>query len=151
MPYLYQPHLATLQFGSFFQACRLRGVAFDVRAKMGTAFVLMDSLASGTLGLLCVGAGQPPASGAASAAAASGSGAAALPASALHAMQLLVETLSFLHEQVSSLRLGPHLFDDQSNLAALLAAFRGLVKAQREANQMLLLEQHAALADTTKG
>lgn len=150
VPYLYQPHLATLQFGSFFQACRLRGVAFDVRARMGTAFVLMDSLASGTLGLLCVGTGEAPGAGGASASAsASASGAVSLSSSPLHAMQLLVETLSFLHEQVSSLRLGPHLFDDQSNLAALLAAFRGLVKAQREANQWLLLEQHAALADAT--
>jgi hypothetical protein len=141
VPYLYQPHLATLQFGSFFQLCRLRHIAFDVRATTGTAFVLMDSLASGSMGILSVGMARPDMAAANGVPAATAAAAlAAVPPSPLHSMQQLVEALSFLHEQVSSLRLGAHLYDSEANLVPLLHAFKGLIKAQREANHMMLLE-----------
>jgi len=139
VPYLYQPHLATLQFGSFFQLCRQRHIAFDVRARQGTAFVLMDSLASGSMGILSVGRAHPP-NQVAPGTAAAGAVAQWVPPSPLHSMQQLVEALSFLHEQVAALRLGAHLYDAEANLLPLLHAFKGLVKAQREANQMILLE-----------
>lgn len=45
--FLYHPGLAALQYGAFFNMCRLQGVSFDLRLRRGTAFVLMDSLASG--------------------------------------------------------------------------------------------------------
>lgn len=143
VPYLYQPHLATVQFGSFFNLCRLKGVSFDVRARLGTVFMMMDSLASGTIGLLCVGLAAPPVTPTSAPVPAS------LPPSPLHAMQLLVDALAFLNEQVSNLRFGTHLYDAESNLLPLLAAYKGLVKAQREANQMMRLEQNAQLADLT--
>lgn len=52
IPYLYHPNLATIQYQTFFNTCRLQGVAFDLRQRTGTAFLLMDSLVSGCLGIL---------------------------------------------------------------------------------------------------
>ena len=56
-----------------------------------------------------------------------------------------MEALAFLSDQVSSVRFGPHLFDAESNLAPTLLAFRALLKAQREANHLLIMERQAAL------
>jgi hypothetical protein len=143
VPYIYQPHLATVQFAAFFSLCRLRGVSFDVRARVGTVFSLMDSLAAGSLGIMSIGLAAPPpnSSAAIGGAAASAAALASLPPSPLHSMSLLVDALAFLQEQASSLRFGAHLYDSESNLALVLNAYKGLLRAQKEANQMMLLEQ----------
>ena len=46
--YVYHPNLSSLQYASFFNLCRLQGVSFDLHERVGTAFVLVDSLAGGT-------------------------------------------------------------------------------------------------------
>mmetsp|Transcript_30 Transcript_30/g.78 ORF Transcript_30/g.78 Transcript_30/m.78 type:complete len:1089 (+) Transcript_30:71-3337(+) len=56
--YLYHSNLASVQYNVFFNLCRLKGVHFDLQERVGTAFVLVDSFAAGTLGLLTV-AKQP--------------------------------------------------------------------------------------------
>ncbi len=56
-------------------------------------------------------------------------------------MQTMCEALSFLSEQVSSLRLGAHLYDAEANLQPLSSAFNSIAKAQREANHMILIQQ----------
>ncbi len=58
---IYHPNLGSMQYGAFFNLCRLHGVAFDLQERHGTAFMLSDSLAGGTIGLLGVGTTQPKA------------------------------------------------------------------------------------------
>lgn len=105
--YVYQPTLATLPFGSFFDLCRLRGVSFDLRARHGTAFMMMDSLASGTLGVLTCGV------------------------TPVHALRSLGDALQFLEEQSTQLRVGPvHVYDSESNLKECSNAVKALIKAK---------------------
>lgn len=105
--YIYQPNLATVQFGSFFNLCRLKGVSFDLRSKQGTAFLMMDSLASGTLGLLCVGAEK------------------------VESLSSMLHGLTFLQEQVGLLRLSEHVYADESNLLEVIDATRALLRAKK--------------------
>ncbi|MCP5978307.1 hypothetical protein NL364_27865, partial [Klebsiella pneumoniae] len=90
---------------------------------------MMDSLASGSLGLMAIGNATPPAN-------ASSVPIAGLAPSPLHSMQLLVDALAFLNEQASTLRFGAHLYDAESNLSQMLIAFKGLVKALQQSHQM---------------
>jgi hypothetical protein len=53
--YIYHPNLQTLQYSAFFNLCRLHGVAFDLQERLGTAFMLVDSLVGGVLGMMSVG------------------------------------------------------------------------------------------------
>jgi hypothetical protein len=109
--YIYQPQLSTLPFGSFFHLCRLRSIFFDLRARTGTAFMLMDSLASATLGLLCV-------------------------ATTSHASaRSLTDALTFLEEQAqSTMRIGPvHVYDSESNLKACMIASKAILRAKTNA------------------
>eukprot|EP00741_Cyanophora_paradoxa_P021428 tig00021352_g20686.t1 len=55
LDYVAHPNLATMQYGVFFNLCRLKGVCFDLHARAGTCFSLLDSFAGGALGLLCSG------------------------------------------------------------------------------------------------
>ena len=52
---LYHPNLGAMQYGSFFNLCRLHGISFDLQQKTGTAFMLTNTLASGIIGLIGVG------------------------------------------------------------------------------------------------
>ncbi len=52
---LYHPNLGSMQYGSFFNLCRLHGVSFDLQQRTGTAFMLTDSLTAGIVGLIGVG------------------------------------------------------------------------------------------------
>lgn len=54
----YHPDLVRAHHGPFFELCRLKGISFDVQAKLGTLFNLPDSFGSGMLGVLSVGSGQ---------------------------------------------------------------------------------------------
>lgn len=47
--FVFHPNLATLQYASFFNLCRLQGISFDLHERVGTAFVLVDSMAAGTM------------------------------------------------------------------------------------------------------
>ena len=55
---LYHPNLGAMQYGAFFNLCRLHGVSFDLQQRTGTAFMLSDSLAAGIVGLIGVGSGE---------------------------------------------------------------------------------------------
>ncbi|KAK3248759.1 hypothetical protein CYMTET_41786 [Cymbomonas tetramitiformis] len=48
-------NLASIQYAAFFNRCRLDGVCFDMQERVGTAFSLVDSFASGVMGVICVG------------------------------------------------------------------------------------------------
>lgn len=109
--YIYQPNLATVQFGSFFNSCRLQGVSFDLRAKSGTAFMMMDSLASGTLGLLCVGQ------------------------TVSESLKQLVAGLGFLQEQVGLLKLSDHVYADESNLVDVLNVAKAMFKVTKASEE----------------
>mmetsp|Transcript_22620 Transcript_22620/g.44816 ORF Transcript_22620/g.44816 Transcript_22620/m.44816 type:complete len:1178 (+) Transcript_22620:87-3620(+) len=124
--YLYQPNLATVQFGSFFNMCRLKGVSFDLRSKKGTAFVMMDSLASGTLGLLCVAAPNSPLQARGTALGSAGGRGSGV----VEALKAIVNALSFLNEQVGLLRLSNHVYADESNLQASINCTKAVLKAK---------------------
>ena len=51
---LAHPGMKPLQYASFFKKCRLEGVFFDMEAKVGTAFNLLDSFTSGVMGVVSV-------------------------------------------------------------------------------------------------
>lgn len=53
--YLYHPGLRTIQYGSFFNLCRVQGISYDLENRVGTAFTLVDTLAGGVLGFVCAG------------------------------------------------------------------------------------------------
>lgn len=38
----------------FFKMCRMRGIAFDVKNKVGTLFLLVDKIVSGAVSVLCI-------------------------------------------------------------------------------------------------
>jgi len=39
----------------FFKLCRMRGIAFDAKHRIGTIFLLLDSVVGGALSILCIG------------------------------------------------------------------------------------------------
>jgi hypothetical protein len=51
---MHHPNLVSMDYPAFFNVCRLHGVAFDLETAKGVAFKLYDSLASGTIGAICV-------------------------------------------------------------------------------------------------
>jgi len=53
--YIRHPNLATIQYSNFFNLCRMKGISFDLQQKRGTAFNLVDSFATGALGIMGVG------------------------------------------------------------------------------------------------
>jgi hypothetical protein len=64
--YLFHPNISSVQYNVFFNLCRLKGIQFDLQDKVlpfpppspppqiGTAFLLLDSFASGMVGVLSV-------------------------------------------------------------------------------------------------
>lgn len=42
----------------FFKMCRMRGITFDMSTKMGTLFVLVDSIVGGCLSIVCIGSSR---------------------------------------------------------------------------------------------
>lgn len=51
-PIINHSGLAELQMRTFFHLCRLANISFDISRRIGSVFVLMDTLQSSTLGLL---------------------------------------------------------------------------------------------------
>lgn len=54
MDFLANPKLSEMQHTAFFNLCRLRGISFDLKLMVGTAYKLVDSFVSGGVGILCV-------------------------------------------------------------------------------------------------
>ena len=52
---LYNPSLASVQYGSFFKLCRMQAVSFDLETMTGLMFLLFDSLSAGVLGMVAMG------------------------------------------------------------------------------------------------
>ncbi|GMH84334.1 hypothetical protein TrVE_jg5934 [Triparma verrucosa] len=52
---MYNPSLSSVQYGSFFKLCRMQAVSFDLETLSGLMFLLFDSLAAGSLGMIAVG------------------------------------------------------------------------------------------------
>lgn len=102
--YVYQPNLATIQFGSFFNLCRMKGISFDLGSKTGTVFIMLDSLASGTIGIMSI-------------------------ADTHHSgLRTLNMGLSFLQEQAGNLRLSDHVYAGESNLVNVTNAVRAKIR-----------------------
>jgi hypothetical protein len=55
IPFLYHPGLASIQYKTFFHMCRIEGISFDLEARVGTTFLLCDSLQSGVLSIISMG------------------------------------------------------------------------------------------------
>ena len=53
-PFLYHPGLSNIQYKTFFHMCRIENISFDLERKIGSSFVLLDSLQTGVVGLLAV-------------------------------------------------------------------------------------------------
>lgn len=55
IPEIHHSPLEQIQYKTFFHLCRVEGISYDLEKKVGTAFVLIDSLQSGIIGLIGVG------------------------------------------------------------------------------------------------
>ena len=53
-PFLHHPGLSNIQYKTFFHMCRIENISFDLERKIGSSFVLLDSLQTGVVGLLAV-------------------------------------------------------------------------------------------------
>lgn len=53
-PFLHHPGLSNIQYKTFFHMCRIDNISFDLERKIGSSFMLLDSLQSGVVGLLAV-------------------------------------------------------------------------------------------------
>jgi len=105
---LYHPNLGAMQYGAFFNLCRLHGVSFDLQQRTGTAFMLTDSLAAGIVGLIGVGSGED------------GSQA---------AMKTVSKALRFIESQVGSMRSQGEFDSEKSNFPEISATVKALVQA----------------------
>lgn len=54
-PYIHHTGLEQLQFKSFFHLCRVDSISFDLEKRIGSTFLLLDSLQCGLVGVLTVG------------------------------------------------------------------------------------------------
>jgi hypothetical protein len=111
--HVYQPNLSTLQFGAFFNLCRLKGISFDLRARKGTVFMMMDSLAGGMIGMLAIGL-EPAV-----------------------AVQAVAVALTFCEEQANLLRVGQNVFDSESNHRGLIMTFRALMRTHARHEELI--------------
>jgi hypothetical protein len=53
-PIIVQNGIKNLDFKTFFQFCRLQGISFDINTHSGSIFILLDSLQSSCLSLICI-------------------------------------------------------------------------------------------------
>jgi IQ domain-containing protein H len=92
---LYHPNLGAMQYGSFFNLCRLHGVSFDLQQRTGTAFMLTDSLTAGIIGLIGVGKESED------------------------AYKMVHKSLRFIESQVGSLRQPTEFDSEKSNFSEI--------------------------------
>jgi IQ domain-containing protein H len=102
---LYHPNLGAMQYGAFFNLCRLHGVSFDLQQRSGTAFMLSDSLAAGILGLIGVGASSEA------------------------AFKTVAKAMKFIESQVGTLRAQGEFDTEKSNFSDVSAAIKARVAA----------------------
>ena len=105
---LYHPNLGAMQYGAFFNLCRLHGVSFDLQQRTGTAFMLSDSLAAGIVGLIGVGSGED---------------------GSKTAMKTIHKALRFIESQVGSMRLQGEFDSEKSNFPEISATIKALVQS----------------------
>jgi hypothetical protein len=101
---LFHPNLSSLQYNAFFSLCRLKGISFDLKERLGAAFLLSDSLAGGLIGLMGVGG---------------------TPAQALKTLQ---NTLTFIESQVGSFSQQDEFEDEKSNFTDVTYAVKSALK-----------------------
>lgn len=58
VPQLHYDGLTTMKFSSYFKLCRLHGLSFNVHTGIGVLIILIDSLASGILGIIVEGSNR---------------------------------------------------------------------------------------------
>jgi len=104
-PYICHAGLGALQYGPFFGRCRSHGISFDLKRRVGTAFLLMDSLASGVLGTLCVG--HTP----------------------IAALQNCARTLRFIESEVGARPPEDQFAEERSNFADIHQTVRAMLRA----------------------
>ena len=104
---LYHPNLGAMQYGAFFNLCRLHGVSFDLQQKTGTAFMLTDSLAAGIVGLIGVGSGEE---------------------GSTSAMKTMSKALRFIESQVGSMRTQGEFDSEKSNFPEISATVKSLLQ-----------------------
>lgn len=105
LDYMYHPNLSSLQYAAFFNMCRLQGISFDLQDRVGTAFVLVDALAGGVMGVLCAGRNSRDSASA------------------------LTRTLEFISSQVGARAPRSEFEEEESNFADILAMMRREGKA----------------------
>lgn len=88
LPYVYHPGLSAVQYKSFFYLCRMLNIAFDLEEKVGSTFLLPDSMQSGVIGLMSMGK------------------------SLLQAAELINTAIDFVSEQAGPLPVRLQLIDD---------------------------------------
>ncbi|KAL4463088.1 hypothetical protein ABPG74_007089 [Tetrahymena malaccensis] len=57
-PYVQHSGLEQLQYKTFFHLCRIESVSFDLEKRMGSTFILLDSLQSSLVGIMAVAENQ---------------------------------------------------------------------------------------------
>ena len=55
IPLIIHPGLSSIKFKTFFQMCRLDGIAYDLEIKTGTIFLLFQDIGEGVIGIMTVG------------------------------------------------------------------------------------------------
>lgn len=111
--YVHESALASFHHQAFFNLCRLQGVSFDLRTLEGTAFMLMDSLASGCLGLLCCADSH------------------------LASLKLLAKAIMFISEHFDGGKIDSDRASHDSNLAELSITVRSILKAQQQQQKQI--------------
>ncbi|CAG9462313.1 unnamed protein product [Pedinophyceae sp. YPF-701] len=108
--FLHHPVLGRMPYSELFERCRMKGIFFDMGARRGTAFTLMDSFTGCTVGLLSVA--EDP----------------------FDAMRQATQVLSFVHHQAQRLGVagptaaGQNEQEDLDHFSRTLAAFRFLCR-----------------------
>ena len=127
--YVYHPNLASLQYSTFFNLCRLQGVSFDLKQKAGTAFMLVDSLASGVLGMMSVAETR------------------------FEALRGMSQTFEFIQEQVGTRSIPSEFHEEAGNFQATLQVTRGFKKEavqQREAAAAAIRDRNKTVMELRK-
>lgn len=119
--YIFHPNLSQMKFGNFFNLCRLKGVSFDLADKTGTAFMVVDSLVGGVLGMLAVGT------------------------SADEAVRVMSQSFEFVQEQVGTRSEKGEFEEEHGNFAALCQIVRRKWKAVQKKRDALKRQAEESL------
>jgi len=121
--YIYHPNLSTMQYSAFFNLCRLQGVSFDLRERLGTCFILVDSLAGGVLGLMSAGQSH------------------------YDALRLMSQTFEFIQEQVGTRSVQGEFDDEKGNFQDICPVVRSYTKQAQKEREKVLQKKRAQRTD----